>query len=155
MISIYSPETICLNLERAGALEIVGCDSEVEEPAEEGEFLSIDPQTGFSYQVTAEGLEFVDADDPAGRLTQLLVDDSAYFPVYEIILRECLPSAGLGKKAIDALVDDHPLCKSPRLYSGHFLKKLENVDAIAFDGAWHTTEAGKDVMKMIADSTVA
>ncbi len=155
-ISVYSPEVICLNLEKAGAIAVVAGDEAASEGAEEeGEFLSVEPCVDFGYVTTEDGLAVVDEDDPAARLAEFLNDDAAYMPVYAIMLSECLAAGELGKKAIDALVDDHPLCQNPRLYSGHFLKKLEGVEAMEFAGSWRITETGKKLLESCGFESLA
>lgn len=103
----------------------------------------------FSYLATDEGLAVVDAQDPEGDRLRFLEEGERYHPVYRLVLQACGAEGGATKKAIDALVDHHPLCKEPRRYSGFFVKGLEGIDAIAFDGAWKTTEVGRDILVQI------
>ena len=158
-VSVYSPETICTNLQRAKALEIAKQSaSECEkapESAEEAEFLQATPCQAFSYKATAAGIEVLEENNPAERIAALLTDDAKYLPVYSILLSACIPSEGISKKEVDALVDNHPLCKQPRRYSGHFIKKLESMDALVFDGRWHITEIGAQLLTLTDSATTA
>ncbi len=170
-VCTYAPEVVCANLVNAGALAIVaneaeetdggdgaaeaaddveaaGAAAEVpDEPASETEAVGAPP--AFSYLATDEGLAVVDAQDPEGDRLRFLEEGERYHPVYRLVLEACGAEGGATKKAIDALVDHHPLCKEPRRYSGFFVKGLEGIDAIAFDGAWKTTEVGRDILVQI------
>ncbi len=100
----------------------------------------------FSYRATADGLAVVDAQDPEGDRLRFLEEGERYLPVYRLVLEACGREEGATKKDIDTLVDHHELCREPRRYSGFFVKGLEGIDAIAFDGAWKTTEVGRDLL---------
>lgn len=152
-VSVYSPQTICANMERAGALLLVDHASTAgeEEPSkEECGYLQAVPSVDFGYKASAEALEILEEDDPAQRIAQFIDEDSRYMPVYAILLEACLADGGLTKKKVDELIDKHPLCVKPRVYSGRFVKKLEAVDALSFDGCWHTTEAGEELLRSLA-----
>ncbi|WP_165172748.1 MULTISPECIES: hypothetical protein [unclassified Adlercreutzia] len=165
----YAPEVVCANLARAGALDIVAEDADelscaddgaaaaadgsavADEPQAEGaqgafELGKVGAPPLFSYAATAEGLEVVDARDPEGDRLRFLEEGERYLPVYRLVLEECARSGGATKKVIDGLVDHHPLCKEPRRYSGFFVKGLEGIDAISFDGAWQITEVGRGIL---------
>ena len=155
-VCTYAPEVVCANLVNAGALAIVADEAEetdggdgaaAEEPMAETEAVGAPP--AFSYLATDEGLAVVDAQDPEGDRLRFLEEGERYHPVYRLVLEACGAEGGATKKAIDALVDHHPLCKEPRRYSGFFVKGLEGIDAIAFDGAWKTTEVGRDILVQI------
>lgn len=165
-VCTYAPEVVCANLVNAGALAIVADEAEEadaeaardaeavvaaaevpDEPASETEAVGAPP--AFSYLATDEGLAVVDAQDPEGDRLRFLEEGERYHPVYRLVLQACGAEGGATKKAIDALVDHHPLCKEPRRYSGFFVKGLEGIDAIAFDGAWKTTEVGRDILAQI------
>lgn len=159
-VCTYAPEVVCANLVNAGALAIVADEAEeadaeaagaaAEEtgaPAVETEAVGAPP--AFAYLATDEGLAVVDAQDPEGDRLRFLEEGERYHPVYWLVLQACGAEGGATKKAIDALVDHHPLCKEPRRYSGFFVKGLEGIDAIAFDGAWKTTEVGRDILVQI------
>ena len=161
-VCTYAPEVVCANLVNAGALAIVAdeaeetdggdgaaeaADAAAEEPMAETEAVGAPP--AFSYLATDEGLAVVDAQDPEGDRLRFLEEGERYHPVYRLVLEACGAEGGATKKAIDALVDHHPLCKEPRRYSGFFVKGLEGIDAIAFDGAWKTTEVGRDILVQI------
>lgn len=169
-VCTYAPEVVCANLVRAGALvmvaeeaaeeaedafaeasaaaaaatdERIGADGAAE-PSEVVEAVGAPP--AFSYLATADGLAVVDAQDPEGDRLRFLEEGERYLPVYRLVLEACGREEGATKKDIDTLVDHHELCREPRRYSGFFVKGLEGIDAIAFDGAWKTTEVGCDLL---------
>lgn len=165
-VCTYAPEVVCANLVNAGALAIVAdAAEEGEEAAAAADAAAADAAEGaddplaeteavgappaFSYLATDEGLAVVDAQDPEGDRLRFLEEGERYHPVYRLVLEACGAEGGATKKAIDALVDHHPLCKEPRRYSGFFVKGLEGIDAIVFDGAWKTTEVGRDILVQI------
>lgn len=168
-VCTYAPEVVCANLVNAGALAIVADEAEEgDEAAAEADAAAVDAGAAaedaddplaeteavgappaFSYLATDEGLAVVDAQDPEGDRLRFLEEGERYHPVYRLVLQACGAEGGATKKAIDALVDHHPLCKEPRRYSGFFVKGLEGIDAIVFDGAWKTTGVGRDILAQI------
>lgn len=152
-VSVYSPQTLCANMEKAGALLLVehAVDSAMGESGADGqEYLQAAPPTDFGYRASNEALAILEEDDPAARIEVLLDEEASYLPVYAILLEACAVEGGLPKKKLDELIDGHPLCLKPRVYSGRFVKKLEAADALRFDGHWHTTEAGVELLRSLA-----
>lgn len=171
-VCTYAPEVVCANLVRAGALAMVAegateeaveeaaedaedaiaeagaaAAADADEPAESSEVVeAVGVPPAFSYRATADGLAVVDAQDPEGDRLRFLEEGERYLPVYRLVLEACGREGGATKKDIDALVDHHELCREPRRYSGFFVKGLEGIDAIAFDGAWKTTEVGRELL---------
>lgn len=150
-VSIYDPETVCAILEDAGAIEMLYDGDPDAEPTvyeEDGfEYLKVEEAPAFRYVATADGLDAVEADDPALRFEQALDEDErALVPIFRRVLERC-EGAGLPKKQIDAFVDSDPLVQDPRRFSGFFIDKLEEAGALRFkDGLWATTPTGKDML---------
>lgn len=151
-LSIYDPDTVCAILEQAGALEMVydgDPDAEPETYVEDGvEYLKIeqeDPE--FSYQATADGIDAVEDNDPLSDFERMLDEDERTLtPIFARVLERCTGD-GLVKKDIDAFVDKDPLVQEPRRYSGFFIDKLEEADALKFSGGrWITTQVGEDML---------
>lgn len=147
--SVFAAITLCRMLEKAGAL------SHVRENGESFDEGALEPETfvedGVEYiratqppasfwETTDAGLAYLAADDPAGRISELLEREAAYLPVYKYLLSRC--GDGCDVKTLEAKVDKHPLTQKPRLYVQHFLKQLEDAGALKWDGAWRTTEHG-------------
>lgn len=143
-ICTYAPDVVCANLVRAGALEIVADEEEASHENEE--YAEIDHTPAFSYIATSEGLDAVDAQNPEANRLAFLEEGERYLPVYRLVLEACSQDGGQPKKALDTLIDKHPLCKEPRRYSGFFIKGLEGIDALAFDKTWKTTDVGRDIL---------
>ena len=169
--SVYTPQSLCSILERAGALT-----SRTEEPAQvEGdgeseptdaadvdveaaenpeapavETASIDAREIAAPPVTYwtstdEGLTVLASHKEGAALEELLTSEteSVYLPIYERVLAFCA-EAPRRKPEIDAIVDDDPLVKKPRRYSNHFIELLENREALSWhDGGWNATELGR------------
>lgn len=155
--SVYTPQSLCTILERAGAL--VSRTEEPEAPEEQGEgdlpaeqdcdgeaeahMPAAHPTTYWTS--TDEGLTVLAAHREGSALEELLASDteSVYLPVYERVLAFCAQQPRT-KPQIDAIVDDDPLVQKPRRYSNHFIELLENREALSWhDGGWNATDLGR------------
>ena len=155
--SVYTPQSLCSILERAGAL--VSRTEESEAPEEQGEgdlpaeqdcdseaeahMPAAHPTTYWAS--TDEGLTVLAAHREGSALEELLASDteSVYLPVYERVLAFCAQEPRT-KPQIDAIVDDDPLVQKPRRYSNHFIELLENREALSWhDGGWNVTDLGR------------
>ena len=153
--SVYTPQSLCSILERAGALV-----SRTEGPQASEEQGALSADEGADGQVEAgdaaahpttywtstdEGLTVLAAHREGSALEELLASDteSVYLPVYERVLAFCAQEPRT-KPQIDAIVDDDPLVQKPRRYSNHFIELLENREALSWhDGGWNATELGR------------
>lgn len=152
--SVYTPQSLCTILERAGALV-----SRTEEPEEQGEGdLAVEQDCDGEAEAhmpaahpttywtsTDEGLTVLAAHREGSALEELLASDteSVYLPVYERVLAFCAQEPRT-KPQIDAIVDDDPLVQKPRRYSNHFIELLENREALSWhDGGWNATDLGR------------
>lgn len=166
--SVYTPQSLCSILERAGALssrteqaqaaegqdggaEAAGDSQGGADPAEgpegpEGvEAREVGAQPVTYWTATDEGLTVVATHKEGGALEELLSSEteSVYLPVYERVLAFCAERPR-PKPQIDAIVDDDPLVQKPRRYSNHFIELLENREALSWhDGGWNATELGR------------
>ena len=153
--SVYTPQSLCTILERAGAL--VSRTEEPEAPEEQGDLAAeqdcddeaeahmsaAHPTT--CWTSTDEGLTVLAAHREGLALEELLASDteSVYLPVYERVLAFCAQEPRT-KPQIDAIVDDDPLVQKPRRYSNHFIELLENREALSWhDGGWNATDLGR------------
>ena len=112
----------------------------------EGAYLEAEEPEAARYQAHEEALAIVDADDPLLAFAQLVDTKPQYVPLFERVLVACAEEAGATKKVIDALIDKDPVCKSPRVFSGYFVDKLEAAGAIEFSDAWHITPVGEGLL---------
>lgn len=155
--SVYTPQSLCTILERAGALvsrteepetseEQGEGDSPVEQDCDgeaEAHMPAAHPTTYWTS--TDEGLTVLAAHREGSALEELLASDteSVYLPVYERVLAFCAQEPRT-KPQIDAIVDDDPLVQRPRRYSNHFIELLENREALSWhDGGWNATDLGR------------
>ena len=159
--SVFSAANLCALLEKAGALERVTADGADAEKAEtEPSVVVID---GVEYLETADAPEMfwlttdagkaaIEADKPLDRLHDLLESDGAYKTIYKRILNLCSVPGGATTKTMNDAVDGDPLVQKPRYYAPRFIDKLEKCDALAWEGAWVTTEVGKRALEILADA---
>lgn len=127
--------------DRAGESGVDGDLPDVE--ADDGECLQVEVPEPARYIATEDGLAVVAQEDPARRFEEFMEANAVYAPIFRTILENCDREGGCSKKEVDALVDHDPLCREPRRFSGYFIDKLEEAEAIAFEGSWRTTEAGR------------
>ena len=99
------------------------------------------------YEASPEALAVVEADNPQAEFEAFIADNGIYAPIFERILVACDEEGGCVKKQIDALVDNDPVCRQPRRFSGYFVDKLEAAEAIEFRNGWHTTEVGRAMLE--------
>ena len=151
--SVYGPMVLCSILERAGALQHVDAegnpyqddDIEPEIVVEDGvEYLQAAEPPASCWVATAEGIAFAESDDPVARTRALLAEQSVYEPIYRYVLESC--RGGADTKTLAGVVDAHELTQNPRVYVAHFLHQLEECGALAWRGAWTTTEVGEQIL---------
>ena len=156
--SVYTPQSLCTILERAGALVSRTEEPEAPEtPEEQGDLAAEQDCDGEAeahvaaahpttyWTSTDEGLTVLAAHREGSALEELLASDteSVYLPVYERVLAFCAQEPRT-KPQIDAIVDDDPLVQKPRRYSNHFIELLENREALSWhDGGWNATDLGR------------
>lgn len=104
---------------------------------------------------TEDGLAAVEANQPAGRLQELLAESGAYLPIYQRALQLCVASEdGASLASLSAAIDHDPLVQNPRRAVTFFIDKLKECEALAWNGAWVTTEVGRAALFSLgADSS--
>lgn len=154
--SVYSPANICSFLEQAGALQRQTADgtpaAEIDLAPKESEVDGVEylepvpaPQT--FWVRTEAGAEALAADDPAQRLADVIAQEERYAPIYEKIIELCCGEEGASIAELGDAVDDDPLLAEPRYYVQRFVNKLEECDALEWDGAWFATETAESFLK--------
>lgn len=158
--SVYSPAALCDLLKEAGALKLVDAENEITNSLEaepvvvevDGvEYLEPGEPLELFWHTTPEGMDAVNQDNPLERTRALLDEDVKYATIYKRILELADTEGGVTIKAINNVVDNDPLVKKPRLYAPHFVDKLEKSDAIEWNGAWQTTETGREALQLLSD----
>lgn len=153
--SVYDAANICALLEREGAIERVTADGRpfgevVAEPqvvvVDGVEYLEVPESEEACWVATQAGLAVAAADDPRGRLDELFGSDAVYLPIYRRILELCDADGGASAQAIASAVDSDPLLEKPRLFSGHFVERLELCEAIEWRNSWVVTDVGRSAL---------
>lgn len=98
--------------------------------------------------VTAEGAAVIEADAPLSRLGDLFAREKRYSPIYRRVLALCSNKDGATTAEIARAVDDDPLLQEPRLMAPHFTDRLEQGDAIRWEGFWKITAIGRDALAL-------
>ncbi len=160
--SVYSPDVLCILLERAGALKRVDeCGNEVVsggcEPnvvAENGEtYFTVAQAPVWLWKATEEGLACAQADDPIARLHDLFNRESEFKTVYRYILEVCDVEEGIAMNDLNAAVNALPEVSVQNLRAGHFVDELERCDAIAWDKAWRIADIGRTALASLREES--
>lgn len=162
--SVFGLDTVCAQLEQAGALarvlesgEPYAYDEDAEPQTEVVDGVErIKPRTPPTvfWLTTDAGRAKLASHDPAAKLAKLLQDDEAYLPIYERVLTLCAAQGGSTMAELGRAVDGDPLVQSPRFYAAHFVNNLEACEAVSWESGWVTTEVGLRGLAMLADGTL-
>ena len=100
---------------------------------------------------TDEGRAYLAADDPLGRLTALAEQEPVYRPIYRRVLAACAKGEGEGRSVaeLERLVNDDPLVRKPRRFCSYFVKRLEDVGALSWQGRWRATHLGERALETL------
>jgi hypothetical protein len=157
--SVYSGYNYSSLLEEAGAIRKVHEDgSDFDDEVEQlPDIVEIDgarfykPTDGKQvfWLITAEGRAYLEADDPFGRLKELIQAEPQYQTIYQRLLEYCGDGVGKSGQELSAFLDNDPLLQDPRKYFSYFAKKLEDCDALVWTDAWQTTEFGNKGLELL------
>lgn len=152
--SVFKAADLCRLLEQAGAIERVGGDGEPLREAEpevvtiDGvEYLQAAEPPEVFWQATPEGLAALDADDPRGRLAELLAADEGAEAVYVRLLSLMEEAGGMKVGALGDAIAGLPYVTSSGLHVTHFLDKLDQAGAAVWDGLWRCTDVGRAALE--------
>ena len=158
-ISVYSGYNFSALLEEAGAIKKVDedgedCDEEAEQMPDIVEIDGVKfykPTDGKQvfWLITDDGLAYLEADNPFGRLTELVADEQQYQRIYKSVLEFCNAEGGRTAAELSELIDDDPLVQKPRRYFSSFVKKLEDCNALMWGKKWQTTELGNKGLELL------
>jgi hypothetical protein len=153
--SVYTPVMLRQLLEEAGALiyqqdeqaneETVAVEPLTQQDGSETEYLVVQTSAQGNWLSTPEALVLYDALDPLSNLKTILGQDNEYLEIYRRILEFCADEPR-SKIELNVLVDDDPLLQQPRRYSGYFIDRLNEYDALAWMPLWKTTDIGLKVL---------
>ena len=123
----------------AGTLEDVQLDDNVPDDAVAVERLAL----------TEKGVGLMERYAPASTLGALFASRPQYADVFQAVLWACDDERGCQRADLEAQLMAMPqLGRDPQtgrtsVYPQYFIDALETAGGIAWDGAWHTTAAGK------------
>ncbi len=106
-------------------------------------------------RITEEGREVLAAFDPVGRFETLLAGEPAgYADAYALVLATCdSDEGGASRRDVECALAGNPALTDPkRVYPSYFISRLESIEGLVWDGAWHTTDAGERMLGVLATS---
>jgi len=158
--SVFSASDLTALLDRAGSIE------RVDESGAPYQDVKLEPKTvvidGVEYLepatppvacwLTSEaGRAVLEANRPAEALQALFEEEVLYLPIYRRILTLASDAQGASAKQLARAVDGDPLLKSPRYYSSRFVEKLNQCDALSWEGkVWAITDLGREGLDQLA-----
>ncbi|MDR0513621.1 MAG: hypothetical protein LBG81_00475 [Coriobacteriaceae bacterium] len=158
-LSVYTGYNFAVLLEEAGAVRKVNGDGSLfdEEAEQMPDIVEVDGLRFFKptdgkqvfWVATEEGRAYLEADDPFGRLTEMLAEEPQYQPVYKGLLEYCDNGEGRTANDLAGLIDSDPLVQQPRRYSSYFSKRLEDCGALVWARKWQTTEVGRKGLELL------
>ena len=147
--SVYTPSTIRRLLERAGALDYFSHDEAPEEQVDEDGNLVVPEKPDPTWLSTADGLEYIEAQDPFGELVHALEPYLDHVEVFRAILELC-NGEGVSIGAIESEARKLGVTANEKLQAGFYVGKLEDFEALEWRGAWITTELGLQYLEHLA-----
>jgi hypothetical protein len=157
--SVYSGYNFSLLLSEAGAIQKQKEDGSAYDEEEEQlpDIVEIDGMKFFKptdgkqvfWLITDEGRAYLEADDPFGRLAELLAEEPQYHVIYKNVLGACGADTGKTGEQLAKLIDNDPLVQEPRRYSSYFVKKLEDCSALEWAKTWRVTDVGKKGLELL------
>ena len=147
--SVYTPSTIRRLLERAGALDYFSHDEAPEEQVDGDGNLVVPEKPDPTWLSTADGLEYIEAQDPFGELVCALEPYLDHVEVFRAILELC-NGEGVSIGAIESEARKFGVAAGDKLQAGFFVGKLEDFEALEWRGAWITTELGLQYLEHLA-----
>lgn len=156
--SVYTGQDYTSLLGEAGAIMKVSEDGSDyrEDEEQEPEIVEIDGELFYRpraardvfWVITDDGRDFLASDRPLERLAALLEDESPYRPIYKTVLEICNSKEGCTTDKLIEEVAKNPLAQKPFRHGSHFAKKLEDCDALEWQGSWKTTEIGLKALEV-------
>ena len=158
--SVFAPESLCGLLERAGGLVRLDAEGNLFDPAQiEPQEVAVDGAIYYEipeenprsfYQSTSDALALLEQDDRAEHIDALLEERRDFLFVVQTILELASAEGGTQIKDIENSVLPDARFTGSKWRPNSFLNKLEEADAVAWDGSWKTTEYGRELLASIA-----
>lgn len=154
--SVFTPDLILHHLHRAGALERLCEDGSSYESlnlepsvvVEDGvEYLAPVAPPEIYWHTTADGQAALAGNRPADRLAWQLESEPQYRHLFRAVLEAAAAEDGTSEKEVAALIGDDPALEKPRMYPQRFIGKLNECDAVKWEGKrWRITDLGRAVL---------
>lgn len=140
-VTLQTPHTILSILIQSGAVERI----EQEPGNPEG---SSQQPVDYLVRITDAGRAALEQLDPVARFAEVVSQEpNDYLEVYARVLDTCAKPEGAARAEIEAALESHPALSTPkRVYPSYFISKLETVGGLSWDGTWHATEAGEQML---------
>ncbi len=112
-----------------------------------------DEEVLYEYQSTKDGLEEAANFEPVAATRRLLKDQPQYGEGFLMVLKTCEKAEGCSRDQIaEALSKAQALplderTHLPIVYPSYFTGALEHTGALEWNGVWHATYAGKEVIR--------
>ena len=147
--SVYGPIAMRSLLEKAGALEYRANDEAPEEIADENGDLVLPEGSVATWVSTEAAIEVCDADDPYAQLVEALEGASGPAEAYALVLAMC-DDEGQTIANIGARLEESGILEGAVFDPTFFVSKLEDIEALEWNGSWNTTDLGRRYLAQIA-----
>ncbi len=164
-VSVFAPEGLCNLLEAAGGLVRLDAEGNPFDPAlVEPREIVVDGVAYYEipeedvksfYQSTADAIALLGHDDRAERIDALFEERMGYMFVIRAILELASAEEGTQIKAIEEAVLHDERFAGSKWRPNSFLNKLEEADAVAWQGSWKITDYGRELLANIVSDSVS
>ncbi len=147
-MTMQTPHTLLAVLVKAGALDRVEgpepsideCDDKAQSPVD------------YAVVITDAGRAALEMLDPVEQFAKVLGQEpESYLEVYARVLDVCADPAGASRSEIEQMIGSHPALRTPKcVYPGYLVSKLETIGGLSWDGRWHTTASGEQILAAYA-----
>lgn len=159
--AVYSAASFCKMLADAGALVKIDADGnpyvevevEPEEAVDENGMTYLKPGTppAAFWQTTEDGVAVLEESDPIAALAKIIEENAPFRSVFRDILRLCDAEGGTSIVDLESTLNRDPILAESRRQAQFFMDYLDRNGAVAWDGAWKTTDVGKAVLASLEE----
>lgn len=119
------------------------------EDIQRDESIPLESEVSDAISITETGRELAASIDPTYTMRTLLAERPHYREVFARVLQTCAAPDGASREAVERAVEQNGNVTSPegkRVYPQFFMDTLGTAGGIVWDGAWRTTEAGRQAI---------
>ena len=117
------------------------------------ESLSDDAIVIYYVQTTEEGKELLSVISPQTKIKTLYEEEPEWAEIYSLVIKACSTDEGASKDDLYHQLEAHPSnpCKVDErgvaaCSATYYISKLEDADALVWDGRWHATKEAKELL---------